>query len=57
MSQAGRRYSKSRVKPMLLAICLLAAFAAPSAGEETSAIDIVRNPSAYDGRFVTVRGR
>ncbi len=55
MSQAGRRYSKSRVKPMLLAICLLAAFAAPGAGEETSAIDIVRNPSAYDGRFVTVR--
>ena len=56
MSQAARRYSKSRVKPVLLAICLLAAFAAPGWGEETAAIDIVRNPSAFDGRFVTVRG-
>ena len=56
MSQAPRRYSKSGVKLILLALCLLVAFAAPGSGEETAAIDIVRNPSAYDGRFVTVRG-
>ncbi len=56
MSQAPRRYAKSRVKLILLALCLLAAFAAPGSGEETAAIDIVRNPSAYNGRFVTVCG-
>ena len=56
MSQAPRRYSKSRMKLIFLALCLLAAFAAPGSGEETAAIDIVRNPSAYNGRFVTVRG-
>jgi hypothetical protein len=44
------------VKPLLPALLLLAALAAPSLGEETAAIDIVRNPSAYSGRFVTVRG-
>ncbi len=56
MAQAPRRYSKSRMKLILLALCLLAAFAAPGSGEETAAIDIVRNPSSYNGRLVTVRG-
>ena len=40
----------------LLAALLLAALAAPGAAAETDAIDIVRNPGAYAGRFLTVRG-
>jgi hypothetical protein len=38
------------------ALLLLAATAAPVCGEETAALDIIRNPSAYTSRYVTVRG-
>ena len=44
------------MRPLLLALALLAAMPAPGAGEETAAIDIVRNPSAYRDRYLTVRG-
>ena len=40
----------------LLAALLLAALAAPGVAADTDAIDIVRNPGAYAGRFLTVRG-
>ena len=44
------------MRPLLLATLLLAALAAPVSAEEAAAIDIVRNPSAYRDRFLTVRG-
>jgi hypothetical protein len=44
------------LRPLLLATLLLAALAAPVSAEEAAAIDIVRNPSAYQDRFLTVRG-
>jgi hypothetical protein len=44
------------VRPLFLALILLAVLAAPGLGEETAAIDIVKNPSAYRDRYLTVRG-
>jgi len=44
------------VRPLFLALILLAVLAAPGWGEETAAIDIVKNPSAYRDRYLTVRG-
>jgi hypothetical protein len=44
------------VRPIFFALILLAVLAAPGWGEETAAIDIVRNPSAYRDRYLTVRG-
>jgi len=44
------------VRPFFFALILLAVLAAPGWGEETAAIDIVRNPSAYRDRYLTVRG-
>ena len=41
---------------VLLVVLLVAVLAAPAVGDETAAIDIVRNPSAYRDRFLTVRG-
>jgi hypothetical protein len=38
------------------ALLLLAVTAAPVCGAETAALDIIRNPSAYTSRYVTVRG-
>lgn len=40
--------------PMFL--LLLAALAGAVEADETAALDIVRNPSAYSNRFLTVRG-
>ena len=37
-------------------LLLLAVTAAPVCGEETAALDIIRNPSAYTNRYLTVRG-
>ncbi len=37
-------------------LLLLAVTAAPVCAEETAALDIIRNPSAYTNRYVTVRG-
>jgi hypothetical protein len=44
------------VRPLFLALILLAVLAAPGVGEETAATDIIRNPSAYRDRYFTVRG-
>jgi hypothetical protein len=44
------------VRPFFLALILLTALAGPGLGEETAAIDIVKNPSAYRDRYLTVRG-
>jgi len=44
------------VRPLFFALILLTVLAAPGWGEETAAIDIVRNPSAYRDRYLTVRG-
>jgi hypothetical protein len=44
------------LRPLLLAMLFLAALAAPVSAEEVAGIDIVRNPNAYGGRFLTVRG-
>jgi hypothetical protein len=44
------------VRSLLGVLIVLQALAAPASGEEIAAIDIVRNPGAYSGRFVTVRG-
>jgi hypothetical protein len=44
------------LKPLLLATLFLAALAASVSAEEVAAVDIVRNPSAYRDRFLTVRG-
>lgn len=44
------------MRPLFLALILLAVLAAPGWGEETAAIDIVKNPSAYRDRYLTVRG-
>lgn len=44
------------MRPLFFALILLAVLAAPGWAEETAAIDIVRNPSAYRDRYLTVRG-
>jgi hypothetical protein len=44
------------VRPLAPALVLLAVLAAPALGEETAAVDIIRNPSAYRDRYLTVRG-
>jgi hypothetical protein len=44
------------VRPLAPALILLAVLAAPALGEETAAVDIIRNPSAYRDRYLTVRG-
>jgi hypothetical protein len=44
------------VRPLFLALILLAVLVAPGWGEETAATDIVKNPSAYRDRYLTVRG-
>ena len=44
------------MRPLFFALILLAVLAAPGWGEETAAIDIVRNPNAYRDRYLTVRG-
>jgi hypothetical protein len=37
-------------------LLLLVVTAAPVCAEETAALDIIRNPSSYTNRYVTVRG-
>ncbi len=37
-------------------LLLLGALAGAAAADETTALDIVRNPNAYSNRFLTVRG-
>ena len=44
------------MRRLFLSLILLAVLAAPGAGEETAAIDILRNPGAYSDRYLTVRG-
>ena len=44
------------MRRLFLSLILLAILAAPGAGEETAAIDILRNPGAYTDRYLTVRG-
>jgi hypothetical protein len=44
------------VRSLIRVLVVLHALAAAGSAEEIAAIDIVRNPSAYGGRFVTVRG-
>ena len=38
------------------AFLLLAATAVPALGEEVAALDLIRQPGSYSGRYITVRG-
>jgi hypothetical protein len=44
------------VRRLPLVLLALAALAGAAEAEETAALDMIRNPSAYSNRYVTVRG-
>ena len=53
----AQRHALSPTRPAAAAVLLLLAVtAAPVCGEETAALDIIRNPSSYTNHYVTVRG-